>query len=79
VGALLFSYFIDPDSGKMHVAPGGRGMGGAEFLLSDRFALQVNGTVGFVYSQGVAELTNEPTYTDAALVASIRAGFLIRL
>ena len=78
VGALLFSYFIDPDSGKVHVAPGARGMGGVEFSLGRKVGVVVNGSAGFAYSRDIAALSNEAGYRDAAFVGAVRAGLLIR-
>ena len=78
VGALLFSYFIDPDSGKVHVAPGGRVQGGAEFAMGRGVGLVVNGTAGVAYSPNIAALSNEAGYSDAAFVASVRGGVLFR-
>ncbi len=78
VGALLFSYFIDPDSGKVHVAPGARVQGGAEFAVGRGVGLVVNGTAGLAYSKDIAALSNEAGYSDAAFVASVRGGILFR-
>jgi hypothetical protein len=77
-GALLFSYFVDPDSGKPHVAPGARGMGGAEFSIGRKVGLVVNGSAGFAYAKDIAALSNEAGYRDAAFVGAVRAGLLIR-
>jgi hypothetical protein len=79
VGFSMVGFWKDPDSGKLHVAPGARLTPGLEISLTRSFGLVVHGGIGIYHAADVGRLTTIPDYKVDTVAASIRAGVYLHL